>query len=110
MFEGGAQDKADMKKLQQASDQAFYDRLLEFFTERGQPITNSTWQADHNFQATRGCFARLCCRNQGARERIGVSAELLKPLWFTDETIQLNINIDNSNSQKGIDEIDVTLR
>ena len=35
MFEGGAQDKADMKKLQQASDQAFYDRLLEFFTERG---------------------------------------------------------------------------
>ena len=54
-------------------------------------------------------MARLCCRKR-VNESISVSAQLTKPLYFTDETIQLNITIDNSDSKRTIDEIEVTLR
>ena len=37
-------------------------------------------------------------------------AELIKPLYFRDETIVLSINIDNSKSTRSIDSIEVTLR
>ena len=53
----------------------------------------------------------MCCRLGGAgEESIHVSAQLTKPLYFTDETIQLNIEIDNSESTRTIDDIEVNLR
>ena len=35
---------------------------------------------------------------------------MTKPLYFTDETIELNIEIDNSQSTRTIDDIEVNLR
>ena len=54
-------------------------------------------------------MASLCCQKR-VDQSIHVSAQLTKPLYFTDETIQLNITIDNVNSQRSIDDIEVTLR
>ena len=73
------------------------------------PISNSVWETEHKFQEKRGCLARLCCLRI-KNENIAVSASLTKPLYFTDETIQLNITIDNENCKRSIDEIEVTLR
>lgn len=39
-----------------------------------------------------------------------MKAELLKPLYFRDETIELKIDVDNSRSTRSIDNIEVTLR
>ena len=57
-------------------------------------------------------MARICCRGGGRRndESIHVSAQLTKPLYFTDETIELNIEIDNSESTRTLDDIEVNLR
>ena len=57
-------------------------------------------------------MARLCCRGGGRNsdESIHVSAQLTKPLYFTDETIELNIEIDNSESSRTLDDIEVNLR
>lgn len=46
----------------------------------------------------------------GANESIGVSAKLTKAIYFTDETIELDLEIDNSNSTRNLDDIEVTLR
>lgn len=49
MFTGSEADKAQMDKLKQADDQVFYDQLLAYFQERGQPISNSVWNTGHTF-------------------------------------------------------------
>ena len=87
----------------------FYDKLLEYFTERGLSINNTMWDTEHTFHEERNFFARLCCRKK-VNESISVSAQLTKPLYFQDETIQLDITIDNTESKRSIDEIEVTLR
>ena len=55
-------------------------------------------------------MARLCCRGRSSKQTINVSAQLTKPLYFTDETIELNIEIDNSQSTRTIDYFEVNLR
>ena len=87
MFAGDERDKALTNKLNAADDTVFYKRLLEFYTERGQPIDNIPWNSGHSFQQTRSCMQRLFCRKGGADEAIGIKAQLSKPLWFPDETI-----------------------
>ena len=99
MFTGsGGRESSQMMDIKKAEDQdKFYDGLLEYFKERGLPIMNALWETEHKFQRRRGCMASLCCQKR-VDQSIQVSAQLTKPLYFTDETIQLNITIDNVNS------------
>lgn len=43
-------------------------------------------------------------------QELSVSAELIKPLYYRDETIELKIDVDNSRSTRSIENIEVSLR
>lgn len=53
MFEGDARDKQMNEKMKSAADDVFYENLLTYFTERGQPIDNAPWASAHSFQRER---------------------------------------------------------
>ena len=42
--------------------------------------------------------------------RVNIVAKLTKPIYFTDETIQLEVEIDNSQGEDAIEGITATLR
>ncbi len=62
------------------------------------------------FQEHRSCLSKILCCGGSSRDTINVNAQLTKPLYFPDETIELNIDIDNSNNSRTLDDIQVTLR
>jgi len=102
------------KTLQEKLDDdntRFYINLYQYFSERAQRIKNIDWDFTHEMTPQRGCMSFLCCTagGQGASSVL-VHARLTKPLYFTDESICLKLEVDNSRSERHIESIDVTLR
>ena len=110
MFKGTKRDNELIEKFRRSDNAKFYEQLMEYYIDRGQPIKNAPWVVSHDFTRSGSCFKRLCCRSRTSNNEINVTATISKPLFFRDEVIELFIDIDNSKSNKTIENIEVSMR
>ena len=88
----------------------FYNHLLVYFKRRSHEIENEKWEVKHSFvNRASSCWDYFNCF-RGESPRINIVGKLTKPLFFTDEVISLEVEIDNSNGDEEIEEITATLR
>ena len=72
---------------------------------------NTSWDFTHELSPRSGFCSAFCCIGGGSSTgQVYLSTRLTKPLYFTDEEILCLIEIDNSESDRLILSIEVTLR